>query len=130
MDGVVDPIIFKLDGPNTCDSCGKLLEDETSVVGWKASIYCCLPCYQQDKDAWDSREGMDWHAAHDQALAHLNSVCKSRPGQFVLLYGSEEDGESVIASTLFAHPEFVVNCIPALIEGLTRNDPSVAPPPD
>jgi len=122
------PSIYVLESAEECASCGHAMKEGTIVVAWDGDYFCAIPCYRQARETWAEEPGIDHAAAQDQAFAALDEIRKTKPKHFVFLWSDGDDGD--IGSTIFAHPGFVLACVPALLEGMMENEPNVAPPPD
>lgn len=118
-------VLFVTVDGESCAECGNPIPKDDAVIVWNDNVYDTLACYQE---GWTRIEdsGLDHIAARDQAVAAVKDALASEPSQFLFVFEPEEDS---ITTTVFSTPDFVMQAVAALVEGVAIHEPTVNPPP-
>lgn len=107
-----------------CAECAKMM---------KAGQFCCrlhghyYLCSQACVESFrENFVGRDFVAAQDQAITTVMDVLTGRPRNFIFLYA---ESDTAIVNCMMAAPEFVMACIPILMQATTMEG-DIEPPPE
>lgn len=105
-----------------CAECAKMM---------KAGQFCCrlhgryYLCSQSCVEGFRANfVGRDFVAAQDQAITSVTDVIAGRPRNFILLYAEDDFS---IGTCMMAAPEFVMACVPILMQATTMEG-DIEPP--
>ena len=77
-----------------------------------------------------SRQGSDYRANQDQALAAVAEMLRKNPRQFVFIFEPEDPEEGEVGITMFCAPNFTLACVEVLMRAVVESEATVESPPD